>query len=630
VPIASRFSGHERGLTFGLWLLALLAFWLLYRPGLPGDFVFDDYPNLQGLTSIASGQWDEILSYCLQGKAGPGGRPLSLLTFGLQYENWPADPGAFKRINMLIHAVNASLLLWLLTRLLVLTKTPQRYWIALAAAALWLLWPIQVSTVLYVVQRMTLLAATCMLLGLIAYIQARRMHLQTGHAGLGAHALFVTALGVGVGLGLLSKENAIVFPLLVLIIEVTLLSKLRSPPRAWRLALWVPIGALVAYLTLWFKPWQHYGHRDFDLAERVLTQGRILWLYVTQIVLPSAGSLRFLYDNYPISTGLLSPVSTALAWAGWIVTGCVAWVLRKRRPIAAFSVLFFLGSHVLESTILPLELVFEHRNYLGSSAIALALVAGLFHFDRLGTAARVMLGAAYLGMVAFVTLSLTSLWGDSLVQKRFWYAQHPESARTHMAYATLLLKEGYPDEAARLLDAAVERFPEHGALAIARVEIGCIYPELRPASLNDVLAAAARGRAEILSGVRLLDRIVHAFSENACPSYTADQLVSMLDAAQDNPHFQRRLGDLELLEGIVYSAIGDVDRARVQLNKALHVGGDPKTLIQAASWELANGNKGEARRHLDSLRALMTESPKHYLIHKNDIDLLENRYAEQS
>lgn len=629
MPVASVLSSQLRqSVPIGIWLLALAAFWLLYLPGLPGGFIFDDMPNLQRLGSITSGSWEEVLSYAVQGVAGPSGRPLSLLTFGLQYDSWPADPGAFKRVNILIHAINASLLWWLIARALRLTDLRGRQWIAPVAAALWLLWPIQVSTVLYVVQRMTLLSATCMFLGLALYTEARSAQLRVDKTSVKAHVLFVAAPMVGIGLGILCKENAVVFPLLALALEATLFSHLRKPPALWRTALYMPLIAVTAYLLLIYQPWQHFGNRNFDLTQRVLTEGRVLWMYVRQVVLPSAGALPFLYDNYTVSTGWLAPSSTALAWASWLVLAVGAWLFRKRWPVAAFAVLFFLGSHVLESTILPLELVFEHRNYVGSAAIALLVVAGIANLAHLRSSARLILGVSYFAMVALVTFNVTSLWGNPLLQKKVWYDQNPDSFRVHIAHATAMFAEGYPEESARLLDIAIARFPEYAALPVARAELGCYFPTLRPASLDAAVNAAATGNAEILTTVQFLDRLVNAFSDNHCPAYTADEMVSLLHAAQSNPALAPRVCDLLLLEGIVYSAVGDSAHARELLHRALKIDRRPRTIIQAATWELSNGNAAEARKHIDALQRLKESNPVQYLAALDDVKLLEMRYRD--
>lgn len=619
-------SSLDRFRLFGFWLLSVAAFWILYSNGLPGTFIFDDQPNLNGLKSITDGHFSELLSYSLQGHAGPGGRPVSLFSFALQHESWPGKPANFKQVNMLIHAINATLLWWLFERLYRLLGG-RRSWPPLAAAALWLLLPIHVSAVLYVVQRMTLLSAGCMFLGMALYVEARIRHISIGPLPH-LHALFLTSLLSGVVLGILCKENAIVFPLLILALEATLLSRLKPAPTLWKLTLWIPILIFVVYLSGFHKPWLRFGHRNFDLTERVLTEGRVLWMYIRQIVLPSAGSLHFLYDNYPVSTTLISPPITALSWISWLVVATWAWIKRKRFQLAAFAVLFFLASHMVESTVLPLELVFEHRNYVGSAAIAFMLAIGTAQLDRVRRLARIALGACYFAAIIWTTFNVTALWGNPLVQKRIWYEQNKESPRVHIAYASAIALEGYPHEAARLLEEASVRFPEHINFPLARIELGCYYPELKPNSLEAARSAARSGTENMLSALMFLDRLTSASIEDSCLSYQADEILELVQAAQTNPAFRRRQADVIILEGVLHSAKGDTLLAREQLRRALAIDKRPRFLVQAAAWELGNRNLLEARVHLDALSALQSAKPIDYLAVRDDVRMLEDLYQQ--
>lgn len=621
-------------LAFLAWGALLAVGWLIYYPGLQGSFIFDDAPNLNALSRISDGSFHELLSFALQGFAGPSGRPASLLTFALQYPSWPDAPADFKRVNVLIHLLNACLVYWLV---LVIerargTSDRLRLLMPLVASGLWLLWPIQVSSVLYVVQRMTLLSATCMLAGLIVYVYARlaadapsRSPRWLSHAGL------VAAIGIGAGLGILFKENAIVFPLLALSLSATLMRSLTPQPRLWTIALWMPIAALLAYLLAYSNVLNGFQTRDFSLVERLMTQGRVLWLYVFQIVTPSTGSLRFLYDNYPVSTSLLTPISTLPSLAAWGAVTVVAWRLRKRSPIFAFAVLFFLASHALESTFLPLELVFEHRNYLGSLGLAYGL-AGLvlYLFDRDGRKIRTIgLSSAYLLLIAWTTLSLTTLWGQPLLQKQFWLMQNPDSPRVHLDLAGTLLIEGHGAAAAQRLDEASGKFPEDPSFAVARVELACYYPELKPSSLELVetrLRAGSRGQ---LATLVYLDRLVVALTREHCTTYPLVDALKLLEAVQANKAFEHLKTEFLVLEGVLHSHAGDVEAARAILNSRLAMGGNsPTLLIQAAAWELGNGALDEADLHLQSLHVLERTSPLKLLPVLEDLKKLQAQRAQ--
>ncbi len=621
-------TSSPRGAVSLFWMALLALAWAIYSLGLPGSFIFDDAPNLNRLQAIAPGSVDDLLAFSLQGIAGPSGRPLSLLSFALQHASWPAAPEDFKRVNIFIHLLNATLLLWLLIqvqRLRGLTSNPKALGVPLLAAAIWLLWPIQVSSVLYVVQRMTLLSASCMLIGLCLYVHAR-IRLDQAQGAWGALLLMLVSLFVGMILGILCKENAIIFPLLVLATEATLFSHKPRLPVLWRMALWLPLLAFAAYLLFVNQPWLRYGNRDFSLVERLLTEPRILWMYVMHIAAPSAGALRFLYDNYELSRGLLSPLTTVLALVGWIVTGMAAWFLRRRHPVAAFAALFFLASHALESTFMPLELVFEHRNYVGSLALAFAIASGIIWGTNATRGQRrgavLAATALYLVLISAVTANVAQLWGNPLVQKRFWFKQNPSSARVHHQYAAELLHAGHAIEAAAIMDAAVQRFPEHLSFHLARAELACFHPELGSDSLREATQSPAVAKEDVLPTVAFLDRMVVAYTADKCPAYEAEELIAAIRALRGHPAIKRRLVDLHVLEGIICSHVGNQMCAKKALDAAIRTNPTPRLLVQAASWEIGNRNFHDARLHIDALKRLELTRPVSYYALVDDIRML--------
>ena len=140
----------------------------MYWPGLTGVFMLDDFSSLPTLyTTIENcGLWCGTMS----GSTGPTGRPISLLTFALQADFWP-DPYSFKLFNVFIHMANAALV-FLILRLILKRLNPSLpyFYIALFSAVLWAVWPLQVSSVLYAIQRMVLLSSFFVLLGVLFYL----------------------------------------------------------------------------------------------------------------------------------------------------------------------------------------------------------------------------------------------------------------------------------------------------------------------------------------------------------------------------------------------------------------------------------------------------------------------------
>ncbi|MCO5054917.1 hypothetical protein [Thermomonas sp.] len=319
---------------------------------------------------------ESLLTAAASFQAGHGSRPLAMLSFALDYwRHGGIDAPAFKATNLLIHVLTTFALAWMLRKLLMLANWSGRHATtgALVIAMAWGIHPLQVSAVLYVVQRMQTLSTFFVVLALWAYFALRQAQMAGRPAwrwGLAAGACWL--------LGMLSKEDAVIFPLYCLLLELTVLRfDARQPLRRQSLRrtyLAMAIAGLGLYL-LWVLPhywsWQAYPGRDFNSVERLLTQGRVLTLYLGQMLFPLPSRMPFNYDTFPISRGLLHPPATLAALlllAGLLVW---AWRWRRRRPIFSFGVLLFFAGHLITSNVIPLELVFEHRNQLPCSAFCL-------------------------------------------------------------------------------------------------------------------------------------------------------------------------------------------------------------------------------------------------------------------
>ena len=198
-----------------LFLLTVVVAFFLY-PGLESGFFLDDFYNLSGLNRIEEYGFAD---YILHGTLGLSGRPLAYATFALQHNSWPGDPYAFKQVNLLIHLANTLLLYFLCKQLLSLTKLPKReiLYISLITTFLWSIHPLQLTTVYYVVQRMTLLSSFAMLIGLNGYVYQRNKFKQS----LDSRYLLKAAFYIYVFLviSILFKENGILLSLYALVIE---------------------------------------------------------------------------------------------------------------------------------------------------------------------------------------------------------------------------------------------------------------------------------------------------------------------------------------------------------------------------------------------------------------------------
>jgi len=464
-------------LTLLGFLGVLVLAWFCYRPALSGAFQLDDIPNLRGLAQVEDVR--TASDFVLAGARGPTGRPLALLTFALQADQFESGPGAFLRVNVMIHLINAVLLAWCLYQLTLLmaVERDRALLVATSAAGLWLLLPVLATSSLLVVQRMTTLSALFSLLGLGGYLAIRRSIGQTPHKSLGAMTM---VLAVSTLLAACAKESGFLLPVLVLVIEATVLPQPDSIEqrdwRVWKLAVLVlPSVAVFAYLAshLFYPDWMQ-ARRDFDGWERALTEAQILWVYVQNAVIGLPGKLGIYQTEYPISRSLFE-FKTFIAVSAWLALMIAAIVWRRRRPLFAFAVLWYLAGHVIESTTLSLELYFEHRNYLPMIGPVYALCAYLLL--RSGQALR--FGVATFSLLFFLNAYLlydfASIWGKPSVASRYWALKYPESSRAATNLATYQLVEEGPQSALRTIRQYTAAHPEFAYIGIQELNISCLF-----------------------------------------------------------------------------------------------------------------------------------------------------------
>ncbi len=445
-------SGYLAGI--GLVLLTIG----IYLPGLWGPFVFDDLTNI-GLVQalrIESLDYDSLRGAALWQKADIGsGRPIAMMSFALNYYFAGLDTFGYKAANLFIHIVNAFVLWYLALRLLrrisanrVERPEPRnKNWVALAIAGLWVVHPLNLTSVLYIVQRMTSLASLFILLGLVCYTLGRDQLAAGKRIGFLTTAGGITVFGA---LALLTKEIGLLLPLYALVIEATCYRFAAKEPmkRAIR-GLWVLVGAAVAIAVLvkfdLVAQIFSYQYRDFTAAERLLTEARALWLYIKLIFLPTISELGIYHDDVPLSHDLFDPTSTVFAVTGVLGLVIVAIASYRRAPVLAFGLCWFLAGHTLESSLLPLELIHEHRNYLPQFGLLFSFVwYALAPFARLRKTMRIRQGfiALCLALFSSVTFARALDWKDEWTLYTSDVKNHPNSASARTMLAIILHDNG--------------------------------------------------------------------------------------------------------------------------------------------------------------------------------------------
>jgi tetratricopeptide (TPR) repeat protein len=434
---------------------------LAYLPGLHGPFVLDDAENISRDPSIAMRElnWEGIQQALGADERAPLKRPLAALTFALNYY-WAGGFDTtwyFKVINLVIHTINTVLVYGVAYLLLssprpreTLTQ-PQRQAVALLGTALWAIHPIQLTNVLYVVQRMNSLATLFMLLGLILFMRGRQQL-----SASPVKALWLMSIGAigGMMLGIAAKENAALIPLYLLVIEYTLFSRNDLDKRTrhylyafYVLSLALPAAVFVIYVTTHPKfITEAFATRQFTAYERLLTETRVLWYYVGLLMVPSTNRLSLFHDDILPSHGLFDPLSTFFAASGITAMLVFSLLYAKRFPVAAFATLWFLVGHSMESTVLDLELVYEHRNYLPSLGPFLAIAYGLIRLTKIESSKRILwygCAVVLVGMTGISTWVRADSWKDIHTFAVTEAQHHPMSERANDFAARVSLIENH-------------------------------------------------------------------------------------------------------------------------------------------------------------------------------------------
>lgn len=406
---------HKTLLALGALVIVAAAFW----PALHGGFIFDDYPIFAENNAIHVDGWHwHSWVKVWQWSRTNIQRPLAMVTYAFNYAMGGSTFG-FKLTNLVIHLVNMLLVMLLAQRLLQVAWPAQdsrrRWFASLGIAAIWAIHPLQVSTVMYVVQRMEMLAFSFVLLALLAYWRAR--HMQMAHRRAWPWLLLALTLA---GAGFAFKETAALTPGYAMLMELTLLHFRAGSPRSERLwRLFYAAGALAAVAAIVFYVLPHYvfsgyfAGRDFTAWQRELTQLRVLPMYLGWMLLPLSNHLTFYYDNYAASTSLLQPATTLLGGLVLLALLALACATYRRRPLLAFGIGWFFVAHVLTSAPLPLELVFEHRNYPALLGVVLALADVAYALgQKTNPRAILTIAGAFALTLAFLTVLRASVWGS--------------------------------------------------------------------------------------------------------------------------------------------------------------------------------------------------------------------------
>jgi tetratricopeptide (TPR) repeat protein len=440
---------HPRLLFF--FLLFLIA--MSYSNTLFSPFVLDDYSAfIRSSNMYLKDLSFDSLSQLLHTRFGKA-RLIPIFTFALDHYLGKGQSIAnYHATNIIIHLLATAALAMFLKALL-RTKAAagslvffRPAYFVLAVCGLWALAPVQTNAVTYIVQRMTSIASLFYLAACAFYIYARL-------AGQFWQRITLWCLFVLAAIcAFFSKENSATLPLTILLLEFMFITpgRLKQIIRASRWYHWVIIFAviLLVFPVIQYK-WHSlvggFSGRHYTLSERLFTQLRIVVFYISLLVLPLPGRMNLDHD-FSLSSSLVSPLSTLLALFFLLGFLALGFYTRRKNPLIAFGIFWFYLNLVIESSFVPLELIFEHRLYLPSIGFFLVAVtvADIF-LGKYGRAShpeiKKIVFLAFLILIAVSSILTTTrnyAWRDRVSLYQDCFEKSPHKARTATNYAMAL------------------------------------------------------------------------------------------------------------------------------------------------------------------------------------------------
>ena len=340
-------------------------------------FQFDDRSNItqNPNVQIKVFTWDR-LEQMVKNTYKESIRVFSYFTLALNYYFGGLNVFGYHLVNFLIHIGAGAFLYWFLLLTFNLPSLKEKYGpisykVALFSSLIFISHPIQTQSVTYIVQRMASMAGMFYLLSMVLYIKGR---LSTGRL----RVFYFGGMVLSYLLGVFSKENVAILPLFVALYEFYFFQNFDLSPKGKKI-LFALLGALFALGVFGFIVWgeryiqvikEGFQYRaslpsPFTMWERVLTQSRVVLYYLTLLVFPYPSRLNLDYD-FPVSKTIFDPPTTLISIL--IIAGLIGYSIwtAKKRPVLSFCILWYFGNLVIESSIFPLEMVYEHRLYLPS------------------------------------------------------------------------------------------------------------------------------------------------------------------------------------------------------------------------------------------------------------------------
>lgn len=403
-------------------LVALFAAFEVYWPAIHGPFLLDDSYLTYMRPDAASLHFRDWIRQP---------RALLFITFWLNYQqSGTQDTFGYHAVNVLLHFAN-TIFIFLTVRKLIGWAGVEEWRgrvLTLFAAGLFLLHPLQTESVSYIASRSETLSVFFVLAALVVFLY------RTGATLTIARVLALLALFAAAAL---SKEHTVVLPALFILTDYYWNFEF-SPSviwRNWKLYLPIAAGAVLALGTILrtLRGNQSAGFQIQGLTwyQYFFTECRVIWDYIGLYVFPFGQNLD---PDIDISRSIISH-GAIIGLAALIAVSVLAWIYRRRFPIASYGWFVFLILLAPTSSFAPLrDPMAERRLYLPFIGLLLITV----EFLRRWKASRnTLIGVLALLLIVggALTYQRNVLWASEIDIWKDTVAKSPQKLRPRFQLA---------------------------------------------------------------------------------------------------------------------------------------------------------------------------------------------------
>jgi tetratricopeptide (TPR) repeat protein len=540
----------------------------IYSNTLEVPFHFDDTTRIQNnpKVRITEFTFNNLLEAAFNKKSSKN-RPVGNVTFALNYYFHKYNRKGYHIVNIIIHILTGIFLFFFINTIvnlpLLKPKYDHPYLLAFFAALLWLTHPVQTQSVTYIVQRQNSLSAMFYVLSFWLYLKARladtkqNSWLWYANSGLA----WILALGC--------KQTAATLPFLVFLFEWYVFQNFSADWLKRNLIyflLLVFLFGLVAFLYIGLNPIKRlssigdYSRHEFTILQRLLTQPRVVIYYLSLIFFPHPSRLNLDYD-FALSYSLINPVTTLISLGAIIALVTLGFYLAKKERLISFCILWFFGNLVIESSVIPVAIIFEHRNYLPSMLVFLIPIIWVernVKFDWL----KIGLVCAVVGVFSIWTYQRNQVWENRISLWQDCVKKSPNKARPHNNLGQALADRGIVDKAIENYQRAIQINPN---LAQAHNNLGMAFEE--QGKTNEAIA-------HYLKSLQIKPNLAQAhinLGEALTKQARTDEAIAhYLAALQINPDLPEAHNNL----GVAILNQGKAEQAINRFNQALRINPD--------------------------------------------------------